>query len=322
MKYYVLDRSIDIAQERGSNFLWTPIGDSTTGGTFGTYFSATFDGDFKTIYNLKISGTRNDLGLFGYLNNGGQILNLKLNNPVVEALQKGQQNTAGIAGYIRLGKIENVSVTNAKIYGSNRVGGIVGYAWDSKIIDSDFYGEVKAIRAGGGIVGELLGDEISNVKSGASIGINSNLAESPLIPIYIAGIAGEVSSANRFTKTAFIGLIEGGDGAGGIVNWPLLASYDLSYYGLQNFTKHLSFGSLIGTNYSNALYRGLIYGDIGYYPGSVIEKTPIELPDTYFLLQTECVGCNPRQFGKGVSLTDTLQNETFSIQPYGFQNLN
>ncbi|MBE8951553.1 MAG: hypothetical protein SR1Q7_00205 [Quinella sp. 1Q7] len=81
-------------------------------------FSGTFDGDNKTISNLKISGSNSYVGLFGY--NGGTIQNLTL----ADATVSGASNVGGLVGY-NGGTVSGCTVTST-VSGTEYVGGLVG----------------------------------------------------------------------------------------------------------------------------------------------------------------------------------------------------
>ena len=86
----------------------TSIGNITPIGTSSNVFSATFDGNNKTISGLNISVAGNNVGLFGYIS-GATIKNLTVNGSV-----KGSQYVGGVVGYALNSTIENVT-NNASI---------------------------------------------------------------------------------------------------------------------------------------------------------------------------------------------------------------
>ena len=109
-KYYKQTASIDFTGE------WTPIGTST-----GDSFTGTYDGGGFTIKDLKNDSGTSDLGLFGYIGEGGVVKNLALKFVV---LNTTSGSSGGIAGTNR-GTIENCYVTGG-VVGTNSVGGIAG----------------------------------------------------------------------------------------------------------------------------------------------------------------------------------------------------
>lgn len=116
--YFKVTDNIDM---QGPDKTWTPIGQSSDNRKIP--FSGHFDGNGHTLYNLHIKQPDNSyVGLFGVLNNGGSIRNLRIgNNSSIE----GRDNVGGIVGEA-YGLIENCS-NQADVKGNSFVGGVVGY---------------------------------------------------------------------------------------------------------------------------------------------------------------------------------------------------
>ena len=125
-KTVLLDTDIDLANEA-----WTPIylnGDATK-------FAGVFDGNGKTISNLKVDLTATPAyqaaGLFGASN--GTIKNLAIDGASVKNLTtespSGTVNgTAVVVGSMAYGgTIENITVKNATVEANRYCGGIVGF---------------------------------------------------------------------------------------------------------------------------------------------------------------------------------------------------
>lgn len=99
---------------------WVPIGTSTTP------FKGVFDGNDKTISNLKITGG-GYIGLFGYITGGAEIKNVRLAGADVS----GSERVGGLVGQI----IGNATVANCSIDAASKVtgndsntGGLIGAA--------------------------------------------------------------------------------------------------------------------------------------------------------------------------------------------------
>lgn len=148
-----LTDSIDLNKEE-----WTPIGKN------GAPFQGTFDGQEKTVSNLKITrGTSNvaancGIGFFGYTNSPATITNLTINNVDIT----GSLYVGAIVGYGYTGKeISNCHVTGQiEIEGWWYIGGIGGNGYVSKVSDCSVVGNegsyIKALNDGsyvGGIWG-------------------------------------------------------------------------------------------------------------------------------------------------------------------------
>ncbi len=145
---------------------WTPIGAGTRSGSgigTGTGFKGTFDGNGKTISNLKIDTTNLSLvetyciGLFGVVD-GGTVKNLTLKNVDVKA-ENCEQVGALVGLAINNATIKNVTVGSSDSGESSSVtgggaGGIVGRITESGTIsDCANYATVNGGTEGaGGIV--------------------------------------------------------------------------------------------------------------------------------------------------------------------------
>ena len=222
----VLSEDIDLAGEE-----WTPIGfnpKDVAGDE--TYFTGTFDGNGKTIHNLKISGVdKGGLGLFGAVYNA-TIKNVTINNVDVKAVESETDpsdlsgatgnaayiaggHTGAVVGYdAKTGKVsfENVHVTGLiKIEGETRnaqgqrVGGIVGGRGSSEYTFKNV---------------SVIGDEGSYIKGYCStagvIGQNQGVATFENVTTYIdvyavtfgaGGIAGIARQGSVFTNCSSAG---------------------------------------------------------------------------------------------------------------------
>ena len=140
---YTLSEDIDAR----STYYWNegrgfdPIGDRSYN------FSGNFDGDGNQIQNLSIDRvSENNVGLFGFIAQGGTVSDLGIVNSEVE----GNEDVALISGWL-----EHASATIQRSYargnvtGNSRTGGIAGGS-GGEIINS--YSAVKA-SDGGAIVG-------------------------------------------------------------------------------------------------------------------------------------------------------------------------
>ena len=149
-KIFKLANDIDL---RGvENF--TPIG------TGKNLFAGTFDGDGKTISNLKIVG-ENHVGLFGC--NAGNINNVNLSDVKV----KGEYFTGGLVG-CNCDKIESCSI-NGTVSGNEYVGGLVGNNWDT-IQNCSTSGNISGTNKVGGFIGSNVGTIENCSASGNVVG--------------------------------------------------------------------------------------------------------------------------------------------------------
>ncbi len=109
-------------------------------GTSKNPYTGTFDGQGHVISGLYYDGSEDNVGLFGYIGEGGSVSNLG----IVGSYMKGMSNVGGICGYNFKGTIAN-SYTCAYVIGKT-VGGICGKL-ESGIIKNCFcnrtYGNTK-----------------------------------------------------------------------------------------------------------------------------------------------------------------------------------
>ena len=168
---------------------WEPIGKNS----YGYQYWGTFDGNGKTITNLYINASQNNVGLFGYTSEGtiknltfeyanvtntgvftgilvgyatgyantSNLQNIKISNT---CQIKGGKETGGIAGDLSYAKAYNC-VNYATVQGNNRVGGLFGY-WSNKessITTCANYGNVTATsKDAGGLVGYFVSGTIQD----------------------------------------------------------------------------------------------------------------------------------------------------------------
>ena len=163
---------------------WEPIGKND----YGYQYCGTFDGNGKTITNLYINASQNNVGLFGYTSEGtiknltfeyanvtntGVFTGILVGHPDASNLRnikisntcqiKGGKETGGIAGNFD-GNAYNC-VNYATVQGNNRVGGLFGYCSveNSSITTCANYGNVTATSTdAGGLVGYFISGTIQD----------------------------------------------------------------------------------------------------------------------------------------------------------------
>ena len=168
---------------------WEPIGKYD----YGYQYGGTFDGNGKTITNLYINASQNNVGLFGYTSEGtiknltfeyanvtntgvftgilvgyadgygnaSNLRNIKISNT---CQIKGGKETGGIAGDLSYANAYNC-VNYATVQGNNRVGGLFGYCSveNSSITTCANYGNVTATSTdAGGLVGYFISGTIQD----------------------------------------------------------------------------------------------------------------------------------------------------------------
>ena len=160
------------AEKQVAKLSWTPIGSKK--------YQGTFDGNGKTIRNLFISSTSNEIGFFGCAADC-RIKNITFDNAKV----KGNDNcsTGILAGYAGSCVIENIKTTgNCSVEGNYETGGIAGRA-NGNISNCENHAIVNGFYYVGGIVGICF-------DSGNSITSCANYGEITGTEHFVGGIIG------------------------------------------------------------------------------------------------------------------------------------
>ena len=89
-------------------------------------FTGYFDGGSYTISNLNLTGSANNVGLFGYASSAFTIKNLTLAGPTISAA--GFDNVGALLGYATSAgaTVRNIQVSGATVTGRDKVGGLIG----------------------------------------------------------------------------------------------------------------------------------------------------------------------------------------------------
>ena len=198
--WYKLTADIDLGNQE-----WTPIGwNSSTS----YYFCGTFIGGGHTISHLKISGSQNNVGLFGNLA-AANICDFTIrdskafraatmwarslastgaspspivklcNLHVVDSTVKGVYGVGGILGFANVGSSNTMTLCRSSIQGGTvsasqyAVGGLIGHVYAAKVKIHRSWCEADGIRSSsyggaGGIVG-MAADPYGSTTSQANI---------------------------------------------------------------------------------------------------------------------------------------------------------
>ena len=256
-KTITLSADIDL-----SAHFWLPIGTVQA-----SSFKGSFDGARHTIKGIYINETRAYSGLFGYIDGGAWIKNIKITDSNINA---DSQYTGAIVGYSTNCKIENCSVASSVEVTSTRVpssgqdaatGGLVGRLSSGS---AELWGCVSAAFVNGkekvgGLVGEVVSSHVvSCLYTGSSVQAPESITTQAALFGNING--GDYLHYNLYTNSALDGK-NGQDKRGYAITPPSgvtlnfgspVNSYDVS--GISYYT--FSTGS---TNYSLIAYEGLMY---------------------------------------------------------------
>lgn len=258
-KTIVLGCDIDLNNEE-----WTPIGKS------GASFNGTFDGNGKTISNLKVSGTtenasaNNYHGLFG-MTNQATVKNFTLNNADVS----GSLYVGAVVGMPYKGRVSDITVTGLVKVSAWWYAGVIGgngYASvDNCTVNAS---EGSGITATGSYIGGIFGFH------GEGSGVISNCTSNIDVTgySYVGGIAGichygntisNCSATCTITKTAAADVTDLSDryGIGGIagitVDGDTCTIKNCSFTGrlVSNYTGEDAFphNGIVGSNKAGAI---------------------------------------------------------------------
>ena len=127
---------------------WTPIGID-----YNHQYKGTFNGGGHTITGLTVTTSDQYAGLFGCIDDGGTVKNVKLEGVKIES-DNGTSDVGGVAGY-SYGNIENCSVSGS-VSGSGMngiAGGVVGLQVGGSLTGCSSSATVNAGSTAGGVAG-------------------------------------------------------------------------------------------------------------------------------------------------------------------------
>ena len=220
------------AEKQVAELNWTPIGN------YSKQYQGTFDGNGKTIRNLFISSTSDEIGFFGYAADC-RIKNITFDNAKV----KGNDNssTGILAGCAGSCVIENIKTTgNCSVEGKYETGGIAGRA-NGNISNCENHAIVNGLHSVGGIVG-ICFDSENSITSCANYGEITGTED------FVGGIIGYFGEGS-LQNSANYGNVTGDARVGNLIG----------YANICNINNVLGIGN-ITANYADC--NGLIVGYI------------------------------------------------------------
>ena len=220
------------AEKQVAELSWTPIGN------YSNQYQGTFDGNGKTIRNLFISSTSDEIGFFGYAADC-RIKNITFDNAKV----KGNDNssTGILAGCAGSCVIENIKTTgNCSVEGKYETGGIAGRA-NGNISNCENHAIVNGLHSVGGIVG-ICFDSENSITSCANYGEITGTED------FVGGIIGYFGEGS-LQNSANYGNVTGDARVGNLIG----------YANICNINNVLGIGN-ITANYADC--NGLIVGYI------------------------------------------------------------
>jgi len=172
----------------------------------GIPFTGVFDGNNHTISALVINGNEY-LGLFGQINPGGNVKNLKIEDSTIFG-----DNTLGLlCGKNNAGFISRCYATGS-VTGHWAIGGLIGINRYGSILDSHSTVQVLGIDETGGLVGANITGMISNCYS-------TGLVNGGQYGYEIGGLVGGNWEDSTISQCYSIGAVIGDELVGGVVGY-------------------------------------------------------------------------------------------------------
>lgn len=189
-------------------------------GNVNNHYKGTFDGNGKTISNIKIINKAKGTGLFNYVE-GATISNLTIKNVTVNSSAEYYECTGALIGCAYGVNLNNINVSSGTIYGKNNTASIVGVTNKStgKTVVNNVQNSASIIAAGGLGVGGLVGTSEGGVLIDISNSINYGSVTSD--NDYVGGIIGLLRTGTSTVKSSVkdcinYGEVKGGKNVGGI----------------------------------------------------------------------------------------------------------
>ncbi|MCK4999692.1 MAG: PASTA domain-containing protein, partial [Anaerohalosphaera sp.] len=219
-KHFELMNDIDLSENTGTGY--NIIGDITGN------FTGVFNGKGRTVSNLSyICKVEDNVGLFGYVGEGGHINNLRLSDIHIDS--KYGDYIGGLAGYVYKGQITNCRIDGI-VKGINNVGGLAGYNYNSSFTNCGADAVVRGEYYIGGLVGDNRYGNIRNCYAKDRVSGNSHVAGlagrnyGEIINCYstsnvsgnsyVGGLTGQNGETIRSCYTS--GIISGNHNTGGV----------------------------------------------------------------------------------------------------------
>ena len=214
---------------------WYPIGRQGHG------FAGTFDGNGKSITNLKLTSDKDETGFFGLLTNGGKVKSLSVSGSVTATGDVSQ--TGGIAG--AMGEVgSKSSITDCTfsgtVKGNIQVGGIIGCVGQHNQVERCAN---RAAVSGKEDVGGVAGANSYGVmrycfNTGA---VGSNAAKQ------VGGIVGTQQNYAEMVACYNTGAVTGADYVGGVAGKVYVAAMPSGCYNVGEVSAALRCGGAVGS---------------------------------------------------------------------------
>lgn len=214
---------------------WYPIGRQGHG------FAGTFDGNGKSITNLKLTSDKDETGFFGLLTNGGKVKSLSVSGSVAATGDVSQ--TGGIAG--AMGEVgSKSSITDCTfsgtVTGNIQVGGIIGCVGQ--------HNQVERCANHAAVSGK---EDVGGVAGANSYGVmrycyNTGAVGSAAAK-QVGGIVGTQQNYAEMVACYNTGAVTGADYVGGVAGKVYVAAMPSGCYNVGEVSAALRCGGAVGS---------------------------------------------------------------------------
>ena len=214
---------------------WYPIGRQGHG------FAGTFDGNGKSITNLKLTSDKDETGFFGLLTNGGKVKSLSVSGSVTATGDVSQ--TGGIAG--AMGEVgSKSSITDCTfsgtVTGNIQVGGIIGCVGQ--------HNQVERCANHAAVSGK---EDVGGVAGANSYGVmrycyNTGAVGSASAK-QVGGIVGTQQNYAEMVACYNTGTVTGADYVGGVAGKVYVAAMPSGCYNVGEVSAALRCGGAVGS---------------------------------------------------------------------------
>ena len=232
---------------------WTPIGID-----YNHQYTGTFDGGDHTITGLTVTGSDQYAGLFGYIDTGGKVKDVTLEDVKIES-NHSSGYVGGVAG-CSYGTLENCSVSGS-VSGSGSssdVGGVVGYQMGGSITGCSSSATVKGTQRAGGMAGVTnSGASLTGCYATGDVTLVSN----DIGTCYAGGVVGNNGSSSTLKACYAWGSVTGsGSGtvyAGGVTGSNDLGTLTACYHAKGTVSgPGGATGGVAGRNFKDSMFGG------------------------------------------------------------------
>ena len=236
---------------------WKPIGKND----YGYQYRGTFDGNRKTITNLYINASQNNVGLFGYTMEG-TIKNLTFEYANVT---NTKTYTGILVGYANNSNLQNIKISNTcQIKGGKETGGIAGDFWGNAY-NCVNYATVQGKERVGGLLGYCTA-KYSSITTCANYGnvTATGTDAGGLVGYFISGTIQDCANYGDVKGTEHVAGMAGYVSNGKIQN--------VFNYGNISATNSTDAGMAFGNS-----YNGTTEGMVAYYSGAKLNANGQEI---------------------------------------------